>query len=181
MIKSKKLILSLFVAVVGSGFFFGIAGAQSQTITVDHIARIRSNCLTAKNTIAQLDASDALLRVNRGQLYESLASRLMINFNSRVENNGYNAKSLIAVTEFYSQVLEGFRDSYQGYSEQLSATLKIDCIKEPVKFYNSALEARDKRKQVNAYIVRLAQNISEYRSAFDAFVINFNNKSGRDN
>lgn len=172
--KIHKIVLGLVVALAMSTGLISGALAQSQPNTTEHINQIRVSCVSAKNIIAQLQTSDALLRVNRGQLYEYMTTKLMSRFNTRVENNRLNAKSLIAVTGFYNQVLEKFRTDYQAYAEQLSATLKIDCTTDPVGFYNAVIEARLRRSQVHSDIIQLNQNLGEYRSAFDAFLINFN-------
>ena len=119
-----------------------------------------------------------MLRINRGQLYEYMTTKLMSRFNNRVDNNHLNSKSLVAVTDFYDNLLNTFRADYQSYGEQLDKASKIDCVEDPVGFYRATLSARDKREQVHNDIIRIHQNIGEYKSAFDAFVINFYRNKG---
>ena len=148
---------------------FGVSSAQSPLMTDEQVDRIRSNCVTAKNTLNQLHTSDALLRVNRGQIYEYMSTKLMDRFNGRATNSRFEAKDLTSVAQKYSFALTTFRLTYQSYEEQLTKALTIDCRKEPVSFYDAVANARTKRTQVHVEVVKLHQYIDEYRSAVDAF------------
>lgn len=167
------IVASLLVLITASTS----AHAQS-TPSDEQLRRIGTNCLSAKGSLNQLHASDALLRVNRGQLYESIGAKLMNNFNSRLASNSLDAKGLQLVTTNYLTALETFRSDYQSYERQLGATIRIDCDKEPLAFYLAIEDARDKREKVHADIVRLHQYIDDYRSAVNDFLINFERISG---
>jgi hypothetical protein len=169
----SPIIVGLLTATFGVAIAFGIANAQNPPITEAQITRIRSNCVSAKNTFTQLHASDALLRVNRGQIYESMTTKLMSRFNSRAESNHLGASSLVSYTQNYSSALAAFRKDYQAYEEQLSNALSIDCTKEPVEFYDSVASSRIKRTQVHVDVVILHRYIDDYESAFDDFAANF--------
>lgn len=177
-ITTKSLTLSLFVAAVLSSALFGIVSAQDAPMTDAQIGRIRTNCVSAKNTLNQLHASDALLRVNRGQLYESMTTKLMARFNSRADSNRFDVKDLTAVTQTYGTALNTFREDYKSYEIQLSTALTVDCLKEPVSFYDAVALTRVKRAQVHLDVVKLHQYINDYKATFDAFVANFNKTDG---
>lgn len=138
--------------------------AQRQTI--------RSNCVTVKNSLNQLHASDALLRVNRGQVYESMGSKLMNNFNARLRSNDRDIRGLEVVSGNYQTALTKFREDYRTYEEQLSATLRIDCSAEPDEFHAAVLDSRVKRQTVHQDVLRLHRLIDDYRSAVDDFILN---------
>lgn len=161
-------LFALAIALLSAGFV-GIAGAQSQPLSEDQLARIRTNCVTAKNTLNQLHASDGLLRVNRGQIYDSMSTKLMARFNARADTNRYDVKDLTAVTQTYNTTLTAFRANYQAYEEQLSTALRIDCVNEPAQFYDAVAAARTKRTQVHTDVVKLHQYIDDYRAAFETF------------
>jgi len=175
---TKSLTLSLFVAIALSSALFGIVSAQSAPMTDEQIGRIRASCVSAKNTLNQLHASDALLRVNRGQLYESMSTKLMARFNSRADSNHFNVKDLATVTQSYGTALTTFREDYKSYEVQLATALTIDCLKEPVSFYDAVALTRNKRAQVHVDVVKLHQYIDDYKVTFDAFVTNFNKTDG---
>jgi hypothetical protein len=168
---SKKGILAGFIiTVLICGIsFIKIASAQSDQPTDAQIQLVQNNCLALKSTLNQLHASDALLRVNMGQLYESMAIKLMNGFNGRIENNNLNNHSLVSVTKNYSAILDNFRADYQVYEEQLSNAINVDCQNHPASFYNAISLARTDRDKVHSDVLRLNQSINSYQSATDQF------------
>lgn len=162
------------VAVAIPMVLFVHASAQSTPMTEDQMNRIRTNCVSTKNTLTQLHASDALLRVNRGQIYLSMTTKLMNRFNTRANNNSADVKDLTGVTSSYESTLLNFQNDYKAYEEQLSSVLKIDCSKEPVAFYDAVTRARTKRAQVHNDVLALHQYIDTYKTTFDTFVTQLN-------
>jgi hypothetical protein len=146
--------------------------------SADDLKRVSANCFTIKSSLNQLHVSDALLRVNRGQIYESLSSKLMQRFNTRLTNNGLDAKDLIATTQNYDSSLTSFRSDYQGYEEQLSAAIAIDCTKQPANFYIAVQNARTKRNQVHSDVVALNHSIDDYSNNVDQFQTTFQQNQG---
>lgn len=168
----------VFISVVTMITVAGVAWhasvqAEDTPMTEAHIARIRDNCLDAQSTLRQLHASDALLRVNRGQLYESISTKLMAPLNSRISLNRLDGVSLVAIAATYEGQLAYFRQSYQQYEEAMSQTLKINCTNQPVAFYDSVADARAKRKKVHESTTALHNTISDYRTDFEMFAKQF--------
>jgi hypothetical protein len=168
----RLVVISLVSAIILSVATFAHTSAET-TLTSEQLQHIRTNCLSIKNTLDQLHASDALLRVNRGQLYESMASKLMDRFNTRVTSNGIDAVSLTTVTVDYRAALNSFRSDYQSYEEQLSLTMRIDCTNQPASLYDAIENSRTKRTKVHGDVVRLHQLIDDYQKAVDLFAINY--------
>jgi hypothetical protein len=172
------IVLSVFITATIAGVVWHVsAQAESAPMTEAHIARIRANCVDAQSTLRQLHASDALLRVNRGQLYESISTKLMAPFNSRVSLNRLDGVSLVAVAATYESQLTYFRLSYQQYEEAMSGILKINCTNQPVAFYDSVADARAKRKKVHESTVALHNTIGEYKKEFETFAKQFEGAS----
>lgn len=169
------------VAVIAT-LFLSIAGLTSTsaqtTLTNEQLQRISANCLSIKNTLNQLHASDALLRVNRGQIYEAMSTKLMDRFNARLTSNGLDATGTMAVTNGYRTALATFRTDYQAYERQLSAALRIDCDQKPAEFHAVIEDARTLRSKVHTDVIRLHQYIDDYRSAVNDFYINFQRVTG---
>jgi len=145
----------------------------------EQLGRIKSNCLSIKGSLNQLHATDALLRVNRGQIYEAIGTKLMSNFNARLSNNSLDNKGLVAVTQSYQTAQVTFRDDYRIYEQQLSAALRIDCTKEPAALHEAIESAREKRDIVHADVLRLNQFIDDYRLAVNDFMLNFDRVTGK--
>jgi flagellar biosynthesis chaperone FliJ len=165
----KIVIICLAAAVIFTVSFFIKVSAQSVPMTDQQIDQIRNNCVSVKNTLNQLHSSDALLRVNRGQIYESMSTKLMEQFNSRVSGNKFNNSSLVSATNSYESVLDTFRTDYIIYEKQLTIAISINCSKQPVTFYDAVDLARTERDQVHSDVVKLNQSIDQYKSVLDQF------------
>lgn len=171
---NRYIFLSLMlIGFLSLGFFWqqNVSAQSDVPMTEAHIARIRSNCVEAQSQLQQLNVSDALLRVNRGQLYESISTKLMAPFNSRIALAKLDGADLVSSTVEYEKMLNTFRSDYQLYAESLSQTLVIKCKDQPVSFYDSVRSSRDKRSKVAADVVALQALINKYKNNFEAFAI----------
>lgn len=146
-----------------------IAKAENQPLSPAHLERIRTHCVEAKSSLNQLHASDGLLRVNRGQLYELISTKLMAPLNSRLVLYRISSDGLVALGSDYDKQLETFRAEYQQYEVAMSQTLGIDCVKQPQQFYESLADAREKRQKTHAATVALQETIENYGTTFDSF------------
>ena len=140
-----------------------------RTMTDSHIERIKQNCRSAMRIIQHIHTNDGPLRVNRGQVYDSLSSKLMTPLNSRLTMNKLDASDLVRLTAQYEKTLTDFRESYKTYDNQMARVLTLDCVKQPVRFYDSVAEARQLRGTVHGHVVRLHELIDEYEAAFGTF------------
>ncbi len=172
----KIAIRLLILGVIASASLLAIATtvqAQSVVLTDQEVERIRNNCQSVKTTLNQLRASDAVLRVNRGQVYESIATNLMEPFNARLNNNHLDSRATTSVIGSYQTARDNFRRDYILYEQQLSAALTIDCQRQPEAFYRAVEEARIRRDTVHTDTQRLNRSIDDYRSAVNDFWLNY--------
>ncbi len=151
------------------------SGAQAQQTSLSDAQRnrIRQSCSEIKTNLNQLHASDALLRVNRGQVYEALASKLMDRFNARLNSNRLDAKAMETVTANYRKRLTEFREHYITYEQKLSEAIRIDCRADPARFYTTVEAARSARLQVHADVQALHASIDDYRNSVGDFLLNY--------
>lgn len=176
--KRFLVVLSVFSVIASSVFLVAAARADDDApMTEAHISRIKNYCTEAQSTLTQLHATDALLRVNRGQIYELISTKLMAPLNSRIALNRLDGAALVTVATNYEQQLTSFRTHYQQYEEAMSRTLKINCKNQPVAFYDSVSETRDKRKIVHDDTQTLQTTIQTYKKEFEAFASKFQEKS----
>lgn len=157
---------------------FAVAQSTPTTLTDEQRARIVDNCTSMKNTLNQLKASDALLRVNRGQAYESLRGRLMDPFNSRIGGSNLDAKGMLSVTTSYDATLNAFRAAYSAYERQLTSAIRIDCTKNPDAFHAAIEDARVKRIAVHTQVGALHQKIDDYKTVVNDFYQDYKRVSG---
>lgn len=165
----------ILCAIIGGGFAISTAARAETTapMTEEHIARIKNNCISAQTALTQLHASDALMRVNRGQLYESISTRLMVPFNGRIAKYTQYNVALVEVASAYDSELTEFRSSYKLYEEAMSRTLKIDCQNQPVSFYDGVADTRAKRQVTHEHVLALQSKITAYKAEFEIFAKNF--------
>lgn len=170
----KRLLAVIAIAsLVLAGTHVSAQVADAPLMTEEHIERIRNNCVKAQSTLSRLHASDALLRVNRGQLYESISTKLMTPLNSRIALGSLDSLKLPAIASQYDRQLASFRLTYQQYEESMSRTLKLNCKNQPVAFYDSVAETRAKRELTHQSALGLHKTIQEYRAEFEVFTQKF--------
>lgn len=176
---SKKLtaIILGLALVLGITPIFSVA-AQELAMNSGQTEIIRSNCVAAKTKLKQLHASDALLRVNMGQTYESILTKLMEKLNNRLASNDYGNGDFVSVSINYRSTLDDFRSDYMDYEKQLSTAINIDCSTQPVSFYDAVVMAQTKRGQVHTDITKLNQFASKYESTLAQFEKNYQKSLG---
>jgi hypothetical protein len=165
--------IALVVAITAMALGRSLLVHADNPMTEAQIQRIRNNCVEAQSTLYQLHASDALLRVNRGQLYESMSTKLMEPFDSWLTLNSSDPSDLISIAADYDGKLAEFRTDYQQYEEAMSRTLQINCTNQPVAFYDSVGDARAKRAKVHDATLALHGLIGDYKEAFEKFAKDF--------
>lgn len=140
--------------------------AESKKLTSAESAYISSSCTPIMNKINQLHVSDALMRVNRGQLYETTLTKLMISFDKRLQNNNVDSSVTSQITSSFSSQLDTFRKDYISYEEQLSSTIKVGCSSDPQSFVDNLEKSRQLRAIVYADVQKLNMYIDNYIAAF---------------
>lgn len=168
--QSRRMFLFALVSIVTISSLGLFSSVHAQTVTPmsgEQTERIRSNCTDAQASLSRLHASDALLRVNRGQLYESLLTKLMAPFNGRASANRLDSATLITITGDFERELNQFRVSYISYEESLSSILAMNCTSQPVVFYNAVNDSRAKREVVHVHTKNLEKMLISYQTTFE--------------
>jgi hypothetical protein len=164
------------ILIVATLVLLGVAviGASTSALSESDVNTIRSSCTSSKNTLNRLRVSDALLRVNRGQAYESLSTKTMNGFSARVASNGYDNARLSSILVAYTGALNSFRQNYKVYEERLSNAVKTDCYASPERFFELIAESRELRRAVHTDVQTLSRLIDEYKAAVGDFEVNYN-------
>ena len=175
----RRLILISVASILVLGLVVFINGkpARAEDLSPEQAAKISENCVAIKNSLTQLHASDALLRVNRGQIYESMARKLMDTFNNRLSSNQLDNMAMTTVTSNYRLQLDAFRTNYILYEQKLSQAIRTDCESKPKDFHNLILEARGLRGVVYGDIQKLHRLIDDYRVSVGDFLLNYERAS----
>lgn len=157
------------LAVVFYGSTASVQANEQPALGDAHKKRIVTNCTSATSSLRQLHRSDASLRVNRGQMYEYIGTKLMAHLNSRLAVNRLDGGKLIDEAARYDKMLTNFRAAYRTYEQQLSAVLRIDCKQQPEAFYYGVTDVRRKRADVYEQTTNLNRIIDDYYEGFKKF------------
>jgi hypothetical protein len=171
----RRIVFVVLSSLLAVGILAAFASmpAKAEDLTPDQVQRVKANCVSIKNSLEQLHATDALLRVNRGQVYESVASKLMDKFNDRLGSNQLDNKAMTTVTTNYRTALAKFRTDYIAYEQKLSAAIRIDCTNQPNTFHKTVEEARKLRNTVHSDVQKLHRLMEDYHTSVSDFLMNY--------
>lgn len=167
-------IVATFLVALGATFLTSVnSQAAPVQLSSDQKSHIVSQCAQIKGSLSQLHATDALLRVNRGQAYESMSRRLMEPFNSRLSSGGFDNRAMTTYTAQYTAALSLFRTDYIAYEQKVAEALKIDCKGSPTEFYQAVMDARELRSTVHDDINKLHTTLVDYEASVKDFLLNY--------
>lgn len=161
----KRFVLYLASFLVISGLFVQprTAVAQADTISSEALANVRTNCGTIKATVSRIHTNDALVRVNIGQDYNAISTRLMAKLNGRLSLNKLDASKLVSITNEFEAARQQFSSDYNSYDTIMSDLDKINCQSDPAKYHQKLVEARVARQQLASDITTLNKLVASYR------------------
>ena len=166
----NRFVAVAFVTVVAAILSGLSVRAQTvDTMTDDHVARIKTNCQSAIATLDQIHANDAPVFINRNQTYFSISDKLIARLNSRLALSRYDTTTLVKIANDYNNELTHFRTVYKQYDDAMADLVRKDCWHQPVGFYDTTSNVRELRQTVHESISRLHDLIGQYRQAVDAF------------
>lgn len=164
-----RLLISLVASMVLLTGPIVRAEDQSMILTDDQISLIKANCVDVQSTLERVHASDALTRVNLGQRYETISTKLMAPLNSRIALNRLDNVELTKTTSDFNAELDNFRTLYQQYEQTMLRAIQINCVNQPVSFYDTITLAREHRAAVHESVVKMSNLLKQYGSQFESF------------
>lgn len=160
-----SLVIALALAAMPSVVW---AVNQSEALTDDQVEYIRNNCADTQNALRSLYATDAVARVNLGQQYEAVATKLMEPMNTRVSLNKLDGAELTKTTAAFNDELDNFRKTlYPTYKDDLSEIISMKCYDQPIEFYDKLQAILDLRTKLRASVDKLAVLMAQYRTQLD--------------
>lgn len=164
--KRIAIVLAVVYSLTSS---FAYAETTPETLTETQLSQIKTNCISIKSTLNRIHANDGLMRVNQGQQYEIISTKLMAPLNSRIALNRLDGVELSQTTVSYNLQLDTFRSDYRQYEQSLSDLLRFDCSQNQREFYEKLIEVRADREAVNETATKLKTLIDRYGTQFDTF------------
>ena len=171
----KRLFIGLLAGVLVMTSTVVRADQQTSLLLTDEqISEIRTNCVATQAILQRLYVSDRLARVNLGQQYETIATKLMAPLNSRIALNQLNGLDLSQTTVDFNAKQNEFRSLYQQYETALLKSTQMSCVNQPVAFYDSIAVARKERAAVRVATQELNKLVIQYGDQFDQFATRIN-------
>ncbi len=176
--KSAFLRIATVAVVIVALAAIPTAAQQSETMTDEHIARIKSNCPSALATLSRIRLNDAPVYINHNQTYFSISDKLMARLNSRLTFNRYDATQLVKTASDYNVQLTKFKAAYKQYDDTMQDVLRMNCRQQPVSFYDKVATARQQRQKVQDAVVQLKTLIDQYEQDVKNFSATHMSSSG---
>lgn len=140
---------------------------SSLMLTDVQIGLIRDNCHDVQSTLQRVQTSDALARVNLGQQYEIISTKLMAPLNSRISLNRLDGVDLAQTTVDFNNKLSDFRSLYQQYDQTMLRGVEMNCQNQPVAFYDTISLARQHRAAVRGIVEEMSGLVTKYQTQFE--------------
>lgn len=177
---TKRIALFLLSATAVVLFLMtSSANAEETHLTPNQAEYISSVCKTIEPSLTQLHSNDALLRVNVGQNYESIGTRLLNRFSARVQFNNLNNSNLVTANDEYDKSLVLFRNAYRDYEVSLSELIALDCQKEPTRFFNTLENTRSKRQAVRQQVEAVNAQLQIFMDTVNQFEEGYRTVAGQ--
>lgn len=145
------------------------SGTETSVLTDAQIDHIRTNCLSVQGSLGRIHANDGLTRVNLGRQLDAISSRLMAPLNARIAVNKLDGVELAKTTVEYTEEFKKFDTAYRDYERTLSSAIDLNCVNQPVAFYDTLVRAYSKRTSVYESLLKLEELIRQYRAQFVVF------------
>lgn len=166
-----KLIKIIMLSLATAGMLFSPpVFAQENLLPADDntiIDKLQENCDTIRGVLRRLHTTDALLRVNAGQMYNGMSVRLMARLNSRLALNRVDSSNLVEITSQFEASRKEFVSNYSTYETALSNVIKTNCKTNAGKFYELLIIARDQRSKLAESVQDMHTSISDYQVAVE--------------
>lgn len=144
--------------------------AAEPGLTKEQSAKLSESCGTVRQSLKNLQRTDARARTYFGAIYETVSSKYLKPLNLRLVDNDLASSDLLVLQKTFVSAREDFSEDFITYSKALENLITIDCRLEPENFYKKLAETREKRatvaadvKMLNKLLTDLVKNVEELK------------------
>ena len=134
---------------------------------------VTMHCPTVKFRLIKIHENDGLARVNAGQHYDLIATKLMARFNAKLAENRLSGGELFNYAAEFDKHLINFRDQYRVYETAMTQLIKSDCEAYPQNFYHLLDAVRNERQKVQKEVLTLHKIAGQYRKELSKFATDY--------
>lgn len=129
--------------------------------------KVSFDCTILRDNLKTIHENDGVTRVNIGQNYESLLTKLMIPLNTKLTQELYDNSELVGITSKYNDALNEFKDDYKTYEDKFKLFLRKDCNQgETTAYYKGLQEVKKLRIKTFESNQKLRDLVNDYYSNF---------------
>ena len=139
--------------------------AQSVDATADSeiIKTLDRNCSSVRVAIKNIHTNDALTRVNVGQRYNSISTKLMARLNGRLAINKLDSSKLVNITNEFESTRLKFNSNYNDYDTAMTDLQRVKCSNNVADYYQKLTVAREARNKLSEDVKILDELLVRYK------------------
>lgn len=164
----KKSAFYLTSFLIGSSLLVApqVVLAQTADITSDAelVKTLRRNCSAVRVAIKNIHTNDALTRVNVGQRYNSISTKLMARLNGRLAVNKLDSSRLVNITNDFESTRLRFNSNYNDYDTAMTELDHTNCTDDVARYYQKLVTAREARNRLTEDVKTLNELLVKYRA-----------------
>ena len=144
--------------------------AQSVDATADSeiIKTLDRNCSSVRVAIKNIHTNDALTRVNVGQRYNSISTKLMARLNGRLAINKLDSSKLVNITNEFESTRLKFNSNYNDYDTAMTDLQRANCSNNVADYYQKLTVAREARNKLSEDVKILDELLVRYKEEVQA-------------
>ena len=144
--------------------------AQSVDATADSeiIKTLERNCSSVRVTIKNIHTNDSLTRVNVGQRYNSISTKLMARLNGRLAINKLDSSKLVNITNEFESTRLKFNSNYNDYDTAMTDLQRANCSNNVADYYQKLTVAREARNKLSEDVKILDELLVRYKEEVQA-------------
>ncbi|MBR2659576.1 hypothetical protein IKD60_02335 [Candidatus Saccharibacteria bacterium] len=158
-------ITMIFLTAILSAAASPLFSEKVTALSDDQRGAIEQNCATTKQSLKQLQKTDARTRSYLDSAYEGLLVKYITPLDLRLINAGQPNANLTTIHSNIITTRQRFVAEYTTYSQSLEELLSIDCYNHPDEFYNKLVETRQKRAELSSTTTNIRNLFSEHLTA----------------
>ena len=123
---------------------------------------IVSHCDAIKDTLKNVQKTDARTRLYLGGLYETILTKFIVPLNMRLVENNLSTAKLVENQNNFADTKATFANDYVAYQQMLEELVAMDCKNKPDEFYQELIAVRQRRKTMAQDVLKMRSLLSEH-------------------